>query len=267
MPQPPYPACPSTVLLADIEVYVIEDIHPIVRVHMMLFHSLFTSIVLAGTPPQSFAHLKKIDIEGEATLYVEPSVNCTPTDIVEQQSNGDGGFQGPPVYDVCTVDVGNKKFKVVYSSGPSADPYFELYPISKKGKQGDRSVLAVGATTLYIPKGKNVYSEGWCNTMFNERRKYTHNGTGFIEAKQPYLYVGLKTTVQPLGSEQKPLVLYADKSKQTRVATLPVGSEIEVLLHEQKEWYLVRTSFGLVGWTNVLDGVYDTQIGVRFAGD
>lgn len=103
--------------------------------------------------------------------------------------------------------------------------------------------------------------------MFNERRKYTYNGKQFVEVKQPYLYVGLKTTVKPLGSEAAPLVLYADKSQQTRVATLPVGTEIEVLLQESSEWYLVRTSFGLVGWTKVTMGAYDTQIGIRFAGD
>ena len=156
----------------------------------------------------------------------------------------------------------------MFTSSPSADPYFEIHELPKKGtKLETRKILGVGATTLYIPKGNNVYAEGWCNTMFNERRKYTYNDKHFAEVKQPYMYVGMKTTVQPLGSEKPPLILYSDKSQQTRVATLPVGSEIEVLLQDSNEWYLVRTSFGLVGWTKVTMGAYDTQIGIRFAGD
>ena len=232
---------------------------------MMFLHTIIASIAFADAP-QSFSHLKKVDIGGEATIYVEPTVNCTPVDTTQQ--GVDTGYDGPPYYDVCTFKFGQDNIKVMYTSGPSADPYFEVYALPKKGaKEEARKILGVGATTLYIPKGKNVYAEGWCNTMFNERRKYTYTGAKFVEAKQPYLYVGIKTTVQPLGSEKKPLVLYGDKSKTTRVATLPVGSEIEVLLHEQKDWYLVRTSFGLVGGTNVPLGLYDTQIGIRFAGD
>jgi len=222
--------------------------------------------MVAAAPPQSFAHLKKVDIGGEATLYVDPSVKCTPVDTTQQ--GNDTGYNGPPAYDVCTLGIGPDTIKVLYTSGPSADAYFEVYALPKKGaKEEPRKILGVGATTLHIPKGKNIYAEGWCNTMFNERRKYTYNGKQFEEVKQPYLYVGMKTTVQPLGSEKSPLILYADKSQKTRVATLPVGSEIEVLLQEPNEWYLVRTSFGLVGWTKVMMGAYDTQIGVRFAGD
>ena len=232
---------------------------------MMLF-TILSSLVFAGTPPQSFSQLKKVSIGGEATIYVDPSVTCTPVDTTEQ--GNDTGYDGPPSYDVCTLKLGQDNIKIMYTSGPSADPYFEVYVLPKKGaKEEARKVLGVGATTLYIPKGKNVYAEGWCNTMFNERRKYTYNGKQFEEVKQPYLYVGMKTTVQPLGSDKAPLILYADKTQQKRVAVLPVGSEIEVLLQEPNEWYLVRTSFGLVGWTKVMMGAYDTQIGVRFAGD
>ena len=98
---------------------------------------------------------------------------------------------------------------------PVRTPILKCTHCQRRGtKQEPRKVLGVGATTLYIPKGKNVYAEGWCNTMFNERRKYTYNGKQFVEVKQPYLYVGMKTTVQPLGSEKAPLILYADKSQQ-----------------------------------------------------
>ena len=42
---------------------------------------LLISFVSAGDVPQSFAHLKKVDIGGEATIYVDPSVQCKPVDV------------------------------------------------------------------------------------------------------------------------------------------------------------------------------------------
>ena len=135
---------------------------------------LLTSFVSAGDVPQSFAHLKKVDIGGEATIYVDPSVQCKPVDVTSIQTDGDTGYQGPPSYDVCTLEiVKGTKVQITFTSGPSDDPYFQFLPIVPKGKNAPSSILDVGATTLYIPKGKNVYSEGWCNTMFNERRKFT----------------------------------------------------------------------------------------------
>ena len=126
----------------------------------------------------------------------------------------------------------------------------------------------LGATTLYI-RIKNIYAEGWSNTMFNLRRKYSFDGKAFQEVQQPFLYVGIQTKVQDVNGEkdQKGLTLYADKTKTNKVAILPIGSDIEVLLHEKTDWYLVRSSFGLVGWVYVPFGLYDTKIGVRFAGD
>ena len=124
----------------------------------------------------------------------------------------------------------------------------------------------MAATTLYIPKGTSLYAEGWTNSMFNLRRKFSYDGKGWKEVKQPFYYVGLKSKVKKVG-EQTHLQVYADKNKNKKVAVLPVGSDIEVLLCDEKDWYLIRSSFGLVGWVFVAEGLYDTQIGVRFAGD
>ena len=45
------------------------------------------------------------------------------------------------------------------------------------------------------------------------------------------------------------LTMYSDQNKKNTVAVLPIGAEIEVLLNAPPDWYLVRTSFGLVGYT------------------
>ena len=65
------------------------------------------------------------------------------------------------------------------------------------------------------------------------------------------------------------LKLYASQDKKNTVAILPPGSDIEVVLHDAPDWYLVRSSFGLVGWVHVEEGsmYMNQQIGVYFKGD
>ena len=227
----------------------------------------FFGAAFASSPPQSFAHLKKVEIEGSAFLFVDPSVKCSAKEQGLEENLEELGYQGPPVYDVCVLTIAGKKMQVVFSNGASDDPYFEFYPLNANGEY-TKSVLGVAATTLYIPNGKNVYAEGWTNSMFNYRRKFSFDGATFQEVKQPMYYVGIQTTVQNVERNKKSyLTLYQDKTKRKKVAVLPQGSEIEVLLADGPEWYLVRSSFGLVGWVYVVEGLRYTKIGVRFAGD
>ena len=68
--------------------------------HLILSLNAFAETTI---PPQSFAHLKKIDIAGEASIYVPSSVDCQP---VEQEIEEDGfDYDGPPVYDVCILEI------------------------------------------------------------------------------------------------------------------------------------------------------------------
>ena len=233
----------------------------------MTFALFFFICAFAGAPPQSFSYLKKVDIEGSASIFVDPSVHCKAKEQGLEENLEDLGYQGPPVYDVCTLMIAGKKMQIIFSNGASDDPYFEFYVVSDKGEY-TKPVLGVAATTLYVPNGKNIYAEGWTNSMFNHRRKFSFDGTVFQEVKQPMYYVGIQTTVQNIEPNKKSyLTLYQDKKKSKKVAVLPQGSEIEVLLADGPEWYLVRSSFGLVGWVYVTQGLYRTKIGVRFAGD
>ena len=234
---------------------------------MMAFAFLFCITAFAGSPPQSFAHLKKVHIEGSAFIFVDSSVDCTTKDRTQEENLEELGYQGPPVYDVCVLTIGGKRTQVTFSNGASDDPYFEFYVLNSKGEYSKKT-LGVAATTLYIPNGKNVYAEGWTNSMFNYRRKFSFDGSIFREVQQPMYYVGIKTTVQNIEPNKKSyLTLYQDKTKSEKVAVIPQGGEIEVLLADGSEWYLVRSSFGLVGWVYVREGLYRTKIGVRFAGD
>lgn len=108
---------------------------------------------------------------------------------------------------------------------------------------------------LYLRGGKSIYA---LQGNFNKQSSHKYQlskGNGIKEVKQPFMYLGIKTKVSLPSPEYcgpykgpKTLALYQKKNqKSEKVAVLPVGYEIEVLLQEGK-WYLVKSSFGLVGW-------------------
>jgi hypothetical protein len=153
---------------------------------------------------------------------------------------------------------------VLYSDGPSADPEFIF--ANSNGEQ----IESLGGVELYLPGNGYVYTTGHANTSFNKRSKYLFNGTKFIEVKQPFYYVGLKTKTT------KAITLYADKSQKEIVGSVPIDTEVEVLLAEYSqnfggtEYFLVKTPFGLVGWIgfvtyNLTEGT--PLKGIYFAGD
>jgi hypothetical protein len=108
---------------------------------------------------------------------------------------------------------------------------------------------------LYLRGGKNLYAQqGHFKKQSSHKYQLTKNN-GIKEVKQPFMYLGIKTKVSLPSPEYcgpykgpKTLALYQKKNqKSEKIAVLPVGYEIEVLLQDGK-WYLVKSSFGLVGW-------------------
>ena len=114
------------------------------------------------------------------------------------------------------------------------------------------------ALNLVIPGNGSIYTSGHtCN--FDVRQKFELSKGKFLEVKQPYYYVGLKSrTLNTIN-------IYQTKECKKIVATLPKNYEIEVLLTEESftdpstpSLYLVRTSFGLVGWAKLKVGQYES---------
>jgi hypothetical protein len=128
----------------------------------------------------------------------------------------------------------NKHYYVVSSSQCASDDGLLIYEEGNKDyiKYFDR-------VSLVISGGGSVYTEGGYS------RKFDFTGGKFVEVKQPFYYIGLKTRTL------KTVILYQDKSFKKAIATLPANYEIEVLLREPKGDYLARTSFGLVGWVKL----------------
>ena len=108
-------------------------------------------------------------------------MSCSPVDSTHQ--DGETGYDGPPVYDVCILDFGKTKVKVSYSSGPSADPVFGCIPFPK-----DKNQMVVnlrGARyDLVCSKGNNVYAEVGA-TRCSTKDEYTYNGTKLHKQNSP----------------------------------------------------------------------------------
>lgn len=227
---------------------------------LLVFLHLFLAVPALAAPevPQSFKSLHHIPVSGGfANIYVDKAKVRIVNKPVNQNDSDD--------ILVCELLIDTQRLKLIYSMGDSDDSTFIF--TAADGKEIGR----FNGTTLYMPGGSSIYISGWSNTMFDERRKYTFSNGKFNEVTQPYKYVGLKTTVKrpEFSTDTKPVLvsLYSDQSKSKTVAKLPEGSEIEVLLADGETWYLVRSSFGLVGWVEVPIGAMSTTIGVYFAGD
>ena len=97
--------------------------------------------------------------------------------------------------------------------------------------------------------------------MFDQRKKFRLEKDKIIEVLQPYYYVGLESKVK------KRINIYSTPQQDEVVASLPEGSPVTVLLNKGEQ-YLLKTSFGLVGWVLIPGGSQETPIeGLYFAGD
>ena len=224
---------------------------------MFILYAMLLSI--SEGVPQSFTHLKRV----HPTFYVDSSINCNEKVKRPKLPEEDTGYRGPPTDILCVFKLNGRPTLLTFNPGPSDDPWFTITDIKT-----DKRLLDTGGDTLYMTKKNTLYIAAQTNEMFKHRRKYTFDGKTFTEVKQPYYYVGQKTKVQRVDDKTTiAITLYQDKSKKKSVAVLPEGSEIEILLSDDPKWYLVRSSFGLVGWVEINEYAYKTPIGLRFNGD
>ena len=107
------------------------------------------------------------------------------------------------------------------------------------------------------------------NSYFNIRRKFSFEEKQLKEIEPEFYYVGLQTkTIRTLN-------IYSDSELITQLAALPANYEIEVLAAkkypaDRYHWrYLVKTSFGLVGWATIESTAMSSLDveGIYYAGD
>ncbi len=206
--------------------------------------------------PSYFPNLTKVNVPPMGNYifgYSETNVNYINSPTV---SNVDSD-----TYLVATIPNGG--YKLLFSSGESDDPTFYLM------SSGGQVIETFECTEFYITSDYVIYTAGHTNNMFNTRRKYIlSNEGGLTEVQQPYYYVGLR------GQTVQSVTLYSSIIGSEVVATVGAEDFIDVLLCDtnpetQDMYYLVRTTFGLVGWMRLENGFsYLTPLeSLRYAGD
>ncbi|HEY6022235.1 MAG TPA: hypothetical protein VIY48_20920 [Candidatus Paceibacterota bacterium] len=154
-------------------------------------------------------------------------------------------------------ETDTQTFYVLFSEGPSADPEFYFIKTSTP----DKIWASLPGTAISIPGNGSVYVSNRFNNTFTKRSKYTLTAKGLTEVKQPYFYVGLKTHTL------SPLTLYTSPASTDVIAQLPKGSEVEVLLTDDRRddkqhrtCFLIKTPFGLLGWAWIPESQYASSV-------
>lgn len=149
------------------------------------------------------------------------------------------------------IDNSGKKYAIVYGYCP--EPEFHFYAANDLSK----FYGAVAGLNMYITGNGNLYVSGHINSNFDLKRKLKFEENNILEIRQPHYYVGLKTKTL------KQINLYKTKNLKEVVASLPENFEVEVLLaetsHQQEDYYLIKTEFGLIGWTKIRAGQYQSM--------
>jgi hypothetical protein len=218
---------------------------------------------------EAFSYLKTLDVsEGVVVKY-----NPKGTEVINKEAGDlpEGHFlyeeEGPGVLDRVVMQVrlnqnSSINYYLVFSWGPSGDPCYRLYNANNK-----KYIGSVHGTNIYIPGNGKLYSHGKENACFELKQKYELRDDKLYAVRQPFYDVGLKTKTQ------KAIKIYSDKEQTEVLASLPVNYDVEVLLADGdaiNELFLLKTSFGLVGWVKVKTygkpDVVDIK-GLQFYGD
>lgn len=137
-------------------------------------------------------------------------------------------------------------------SGPSNDPMCRL--LTDAEDPSTTIFEAPGKEFAFLANG-DVHVSGHTDSTYDRRRLFRHDGRRYVEAEQPFRYVGIE------GTTTAPLVLTSARGGDPRrpLATLGAGAPVTILLNaaggEDEERgnpdYLVKTREGLVGWARI----------------
>lgn len=157
------------------------------------------------------------------------------------------------------------KYLFKFDDGPSCDPEFTIWN-AEGGKDGG-FVGSVSGEHLIVPGNGFLYVIRATNRSFEGREKWAIENGQLKEVTQPFYYVGIETPTL------KALEFRAEASEQSTIlARVPKGEVVTVVLEQPSAdgaaQYLVRTRFGLVGWTTDTGYGDDRSFqGLQYRGD
>ena len=217
--------------------------------------------------PESFRHLKKVILNERHSIfaffpqdYNSEANKVKISEILDDFYKNEDEMIMPLAF--VSVNLASEtEILIGYTEGASEDPEFWFY---QQEETGFRPMISVYGKQIFISGNGNIYVSGHTNNMFNKRRKFKFENDSIREIEQPFYFVGLQTKTL------KTIKLHSDKSLGKILATLPADSPIEVVAAEyanECQYFLIKTSFGLLGWWK-LDNWYSTEIDkLVYAGD
>jgi len=247
----------------------------LVKICENLIWCLMIGLFYGSSFAQTFDHLSTFHIKGYFAYAIR--FDSTWTRVLNERIDDErGGCLTVKAIVTRLSNTSKNEYLVIFCEGISVDPFFEIYRIVGEKQEIDssfqiyaitneakRKIGGISGLEIVIPGNGNVYVYGHTNNMFNMRRKFTLKDDQLEEIKQPFYYVGLvsKTT--------QSVNLFSDISSKEKVAQLPAGYEVEVLINKGDN-YLIKTPFGLTGWISIPFGTMSEQTpikGIYFAGD
>lgn len=217
----------------------------------------------ASLPDVGFTGLTTHSFEsqcfGPRSVHFDPALAVAKNDFEEIPDHPAGGYR---TVLAGRIDRGSKdEFELRYDDGPSCDPTFTLW---RKG--GDEPIGEFGGDHVVVPGNGFLYVIRRSNRSFEGREKWAIHKGALIEITQPQYYVGVTTpTLKPATLLQQP------QAGSTVIANVPKGETVLVVVQQSvdgQDWYLVRTRFGLLGWT--ADSAYGDERqfkDIQFFGD
>lgn len=237
----------------------------LVGVALTFIQISFVIFSYAQQSPKSFAGLEMLEIKTSiraVKIFYAPRIttviNKEPDEPIKYSIQGIGGIK--IIRAIRTqISANTQEYYIIdFDEGASDDPTFIIFKEKNKQLQ---YISHIPGTSLAIPGDGTLYISGHTNNMFDQHKKFRLKKDKIIEIPQPYYYVGLETKVK------KRINLYSTPQQSEIVDSLPEGSAVTVLLNKG-DLYLLKTSLGLVGWTQIPSESQETSIeGLYFAGD
>lgn len=194
---------------------------------------------------QPFQNLETLKVDENIFIQYNPAV----TDVINRKVQNEMGDEYTLIQTIIDPET-SRPYMIEFNYGPSDDPTFIIYEETSGGYERIGEIYAL---FLAIPSNGNIYCGGHTNNMFDQRRKFTIENRQLVETPQPYYYVGLETVTTA------PFELYNDMLLTEKIAQIPAGYEITVLINK-KDRYLIKTAFGLTGWISAPMSMMDTPM-------
>ena len=155
---------------------------------------------------------------------------------------------------ITDVDKSDKyREVVVYTPGPSDDYEHLLFWFDGK------RIHKMGHLMRLIKCLGNgiVIADDWKGFWLITRKYVLTKERKLVEVPQEFYHVGVT------GKVSKPLTLYQTRQGKQVLAILRVGSKAELILSDNKGWYLVKSENRLLGWAkeeSILQSISDLPL-------